>query len=399
MFKIKVSQIFKSHRSSSCSNILILLVYCDVLTTPHCNVHMFFADDSLTIDNNAAGNTRHETPKALLYSKEITSSAAFIIAVAPTNLIRLLALWSQLECFVSNGTYKTIVIAAPQELAQSKRDFLDRFIQNAVESIPHLHNMHVVIKYFKNDRYDVGLWCDALMVDDSNSYLRRNAASLSSDNNRADENDNSQHILSILMRQHSEFVLINDSIMAIHPNFTSVLDTLKEDKHLSMTSLNYSFLRGSEGDYTFSNKPWLESVFRAFNRDGIKKYMHHTCVPASHPKFCPEEENAEKKKRCIVDSMEVPVADLFAPNQVKGLFPSDVPKDMVQSEALEHVYLWHSHFDFWRHELVDKMQFPAMKISNDIFVRRVANRAKGFFFKCTQFLDPMFLEDMQNMFA
>jgi hypothetical protein len=354
------------------------------------------------MDSNAAGGgASHKTPKALLYSKENTSSAVFIVAVIPTNLIRLLALWSQLECFVSNGKYKTIVIAAPQELPQSKRDFLDRFIQNAVESIPHLHNMHVVIKYFKNDRYDVGLWCDALVMDDSNSYLRRNAASLSSDNNRwANENDNSpRHNLSILMRQHSEFVLINDSIMAILPNFTSVLDALKQDKHLSMTSLNYSFHQGSEGDYSLSNKPWLESVFRAFNRDGIDKYMHHACVPASHPKFCPEEENAEKKKRCIVDSMEIPVADLFAPNQVKGLFPSDVPKDMVQSEALEHEYLWHSHFDFWRHALVDKMQFPAMKISNDIFVRRVANRAKGFFFKCTQFLDPVFLEDMQNMFA
>jgi hypothetical protein len=336
-----------------------------------------------TVDSKVESTTSSiddNTTSSLQLMPSRDHSVIFVIAVVPLNLFRLLALWSQLECFISEKKFDTILIAAPKEMTLRKRGFLDRFVQHAVDSIPHLKNIHVSVKYYQNDWYDVGLWCDALR---ENAYHG---------------NDEYSDNLSDLISRHDEFVLTNDSIMAIQPNFTGVLDALQEDKNLSMTSLNYSFLRGAEGDYSFSHNPWLESVFRAFNRDGLERYMNHACDPASHSKFCPQQENVELKRRCIVESMEIQVADLFGPNEVKGLFPSDVPRDMIKSEALEHVFLWHSHFNFWRHDLVDKMKFPAMKISNEIFVRRVVNRSKGMFFKCTKFLDPFILEDVQKMF-
>lgn len=303
------------------------------------------------------------------------STTVYIVAVAPKNNVRLMALWSQLECFVTEEKIQTIIISAP--LSIKGKAFLERFVRHAKESIPHLTNMNVVIKYYINDRYDVGLWCDALK-DKMEIYSK-------------DDGNNFDSVLA-----YKEFVLINDSIMAIRDDFTDVLDVLKLDSRLSMTSLNYSFLYGSKGDHNRSRdrKMWLESVFRAFNRNGITRYMNYACVPASHPYFCPDESDDEVKKRCVVEALEINIANLFHTQEIRGLFPSDVPTGMIREKGLEQVYLWHAHYPFWKNILVERLGFPAMKVSNDMFVTRVKNRAKVMFKKCTRYMKPSLYNEM-----
>ena len=97
------------------------------------------------------------------------------------------------------------------------------FIQKAIESIPHLKDTEILIKYHVNDRYDVGLWCDSLKDTDG-----------------------------AVLNRYDDFVLINDSIWALEKHFNGVLDTLCEN-NLTITSLNYV---GTPEVY------WLESVFR-----------------------------------------------------------------------------------------------------------------------------------------
>ena len=302
------------------------------------------------------------------------SNSVVIIAVAPRKYVRLLALWSQLECFVSNDMFHTIIISAP--LSTKGKGILEMFVHHAVESIPHLAHKNILVKYYVNDRYDVGLWCDALKD-------KTDPRSIISD-------------IDHLFEAYDDFVLINDSIMAIRDNFTDVLSVLRKHK-LSMTSLNYSFLQGPQGDNnTTDQNVWLESVFRAFDKNGLYRYMKHACVPASHPFFCPYEIDVLVKKRCVVESMEIKIASLFQNHELRGLFPSDVPKDMIRDVGLEQVSLWHAHYPFWKDVLVENMNFPAMKVSNHLFVTRVKNRFKRKFSMCTKYMDPRLFAVMFN---
>lgn len=304
-------------------------------------------------------------------SNRSADGTVFIAAVAPKKNVRLMALWSQLECFVSDKKIETVIISAPVLIKE--KGFLEKFLSLAKESIPHLANTRVIVKYYINDRYDVGLWCDALK-DNMESFSKYNFE---------------------VVHTFDRFVLINDSIMAIRDNFTDVLDVLQQNSKLSMTSLNYSFLHGSKGEHhSTGQKLWLESVFRAFNRNGMERYMNYACVPASHSYFCPSESDDEVKKRCIVESMEINIANLFHTKEIRGLYPSDVPTSMIREKGLEQVYLWHAHYPFWKNVLVEKLNFPAMKISNDIFVTRVKNRAQIMFKKCTRYMKPPLFYEM-----
>ena len=203
-----------------------------------------------TVDEISSTNSTKISPR----------TAAFLIAVVPDNEVRFSALWSQLECLYDKEKFQSIVIGAPDWA--KKENILQPFIQKAIESIPHLKDAEILIKYHVNDRYDVGLWCDSLKDMDG-----------------------------AVLNRYDDFVLINDSLWALEKNFTGVLDTLRE-KNLTMTSLNYS------------DKPnefyWLESVFRGFNKKGMKRYMEHACVPANHRFWCRRKKAKKTRKRCIV---------------------------------------------------------------------------------------------------
>ena len=223
----------------------------------------------------------------LISSSSISSSEAnksvLIIAAVPYQSVRSISLWSQLQCFT--GKIDKVIIAA----ADYTKEILDPFVMEAVQTIPQLSGgkTEVEVKYYKNDRYDNGLWCDAL-------------------------NDGN------VLNDFDEFLLINDSIMAIRES-TEMIDVMR-DKKLTMGSLTYSLL----GDGY-----WLEAGYRGFNLKGVKMLMQHICVP--NP--CEKKKKINRKHRCMVDTFEIPIARLFERNEVWGLYHGDAPIQYFNATA------------------------------------------------------------------
>jgi hypothetical protein len=119
----------------------------------------------------------------------------------------------------------------------------------------------------------------------------------------------------------------------------------------------------------------------------LARFMDHSCVPASHPYFCPGETSSIELKRCITEHHEIAIARLFEPDQVEGLYPSDVPKDMW----FEHrpYATWTVHTPYWKDTLVSKMNFPAAKVSKRNMIRTMKDPLIQ---ECTRLLDRSILE-------
>jgi hypothetical protein len=298
--------------------------------------------------------------------------AAYFVATSPLSDLRFRALWSQLECFTSPEKIQTVVIVAP---GWSQREgYLEQFVQKAKERIPHLKDSKVVLKYYMNDRYDVGLWCDAAQ-------------------DKLDVHNDAS-----IFDLHDDFIVTNDSIMATTEHYSGILDTLRYD-NLNMTSLNYSFLHEKHEHSLFSHrwifsrsdKMWLESALRAFNHDGMKTFLSNVCVSADHPYFCPSLRNRAQRKRCVVEAMEIRIAGLYKEDQVKGLFPADVPPEYSKQGGS----MWHSNYKFWKF-LYETKNFPVIKVSSNVLMEGAKKRAKGVFPTCTKYLDDSFLDPIRR---
>jgi len=278
------------------------------------------------------------------------SASTLLIAAYPVDTDRLVSVWSFLECFIDKRI-RTIVVAAP-DWAKDE-NILEPFLRNATESIPYLEHIDIIIKYYVNDRYDVGLWCDSLY----------------------DEN-------SKVFNDHDDFILVNDSILALH-HYMGVLDLLQKHNNLAMTSL------------TYSNKPyyWLESFFRGFSKKGMKNYMHHMCKPANHTNWCRDKSKVEAK-RCIVDYFEVSVAGIFPHQETAGIYSADVPDEMIKIQRWEKKAMWHFNFPYW-YNLHKKLSFPIMKSSNPVFLERALNLGVSPL-ACISHLDQAFLAQMEG---
>lgn len=260
-------------------------------------------------------------------SSNSTGKAVQILASVPWDKRHVISLWTELECFTKD--VNTIVISAPEWAS----DIIGTVVNEARTRIPHLSNATtgtttIEAQFFVNDRYDAGLWCDAL-----HSVLKR-------------DDD-----------QYDYFVLLNDSIFALR-EFRGVLTALRSsrNKNLSMTSLNAGV--DAEGQV------WLESVFRSFSKEGLTKYLSHSCVPSDHQSFCRNKKLTWVRKRCIVDHHEIAMARQFPPDQVVGLYPSDVPKQMWGTKSYP---TWVNHAPYWRK--LKKMGFPAAKVSYRPMIR------------------------------
>ena len=232
---------------------------------------------------------------------------AAIIAITPDNKERLVALWSQLECFFGdNNKFDEVIISAP--LWAKEEGLIDKFLQHAKETLPHFKDrtISLSLQYYTNDRYDIGLWCDALM----------NRGGVDMDGVKIES--------SILDRNTGSFILINDSIMAVEREGTQVLDVLKE-KELSMTSLSYSL----QGGY------WVESVYRSFSKKGMEKFTKYACDKETMAKRCPMAKvNILEYKRCVVEHYEIHIGrSLFPRNEVWGIYASDAPPTMIGKTA------------------------------------------------------------------
>ena len=190
-----------------------------------------------------------------------------------------------------------------------------------------------------NDRYDAGMWCDTLDGMKDNDY------------------DN--------------FFLINDSVMAIRQS-DEFLTTLVQ-RNMSLVSMNY----WTEEYY------WLESVARAFSRDGIRVYQNQLCSGLRKSlKQCTRFGAPWKQKACIVSKTEIAVAGFYSRNDTWGIYPGMVSRDF---RAPRKNYPWGSgHYEFWKKHLLDTLNFPVMKVSGDMLretLMRYPNRTQ--LFECT----------------
>ena len=116
---------------------------------------------------------------------------------------------------------------------------------------------------------------------------------------------------------------------------------------------------------------WLESVFRAFSKDGIQKFLKHSCVPPIDKSFCKADDihvpdpdgidgdgdggdgggnkkasrvmrqhaktmmykKGRMQKRCIVKYHEVDLIHKFRHiSKVMGMYPGKVPKYIIKQQ-------------------------------------------------------------------
>ena len=249
-----------------------------------------------------------------------------VIAAAPKDQKHLVALWTLLECFTLDVEH--VIVSAPIWSIS----ILERFLYEASVSIPRFSSNEVSLDAIvsTNDRYDVGLWCNGL------SFLMKS--------------------LSLPFNNDEQFAfgLINDSVYALR-QYTSILSSLNE-RNVSMTSLSYSFTHPNYAPGP--EQYWLESVWRGFDQTGIKTFMEYSCRPPDDPLFC--KNKLWGKKGCIVENFERRMSRQFPKHKTYGLFPSDVPKDMLSWKHSFHS--WVRHPVYW-YFLVTTMDFPIAKVN------------------------------------
>lgn len=274
---------------------------------------------------------RHSHPDRLL-----------IIAAVPRDERHVWTLWSELECMTKS--FQHVIISAPQW----SRNITDTIVKEARTRIPRFvardtnndqtaatATTTIEAQYYVNDRYDVGLWCDALhhkvlMVDDGHGNT---------------------------IEDYDEIGLLNDSVFALR-EYTAIMDALKE-RNVSMTSLSYSFspanFKGKPGKEHF----WVESIFRGFNQRGIQRYQNHSCLPASHHKFC-RGYPAAHQKACIINNFEHDLTRHHFPyGDAYGLFESDAPPE-TRVRPYKAKMTWASNYLYWQ-KLVQDHSFPLAK--------------------------------------
>ncbi len=270
--------------------------------------------------------------------------AVMILATVPLDERHVMALWSELQCF----TYRHIdhvLIAAPLW----SESIIQTLLTKVKTDIPQFASNQVTIsaRFFRNDRYDVGLWCDAMETLPEDEY--------------------------------DDIVLLNDSLFALR-EFSGIVDILREH-NLRMTSLNYVT--------TDPKGIWLESVFRGFDKPGVATFRNHSCVPATHPFFCPNEDSVIARKRCITENFEIAIARLYPPNKIQGLYLSDVPEDRWKRRRPYATWVVHS--GYWRNVMVNQWNFPAAKVTNKSMIRRLRSH---WLRNCTNLFDMSYLEGL-----
>ena len=303
-------------------------------------------ENSILHPNTAVGKSYQEKGKY--------NDAVLIIASVPVEEKHVVALWTELECFV--GSTSHVVISSPYWA----KPIMDHLLVYVRKNIPRFASGQVTIEahFYDNERYDAGLWCDALQG---------------------------------LKDKYENFALLNDSVFALR-EFDGILDTLRS-KNVSMTSLNHNVDK--------ENRTWHESVFRGFNGDGLSVFMSHSCVPQTHESFCKtlRRKNPKKaktvqrqRKRCITTYHEVAMSWQFPhpEQQVIGLYNGTVPYHM-RSEETSIFPTWVLNIPYWREVLLEKQDFPVAKVNQETMI---ATTNDPLLDKCTRFLDRSLIDEI-----
>jgi hypothetical protein len=277
----------------------------------------------------------HQSPVLPTYQGNGTEDI-LILAAVPRSSGHTVALWSELECLATD--YDRVIISSPKW----SKSLIEEIVRRARDSL----GMKIESHYYVNDRYDVGLWCDAL-----------------------------QDLLNTAtgMERIKSITLLNDSVYAFR-SFSGILEALERRPHdLDMVSMNY---------YNHSGNYWLESVMRGFPIRSIPTFVERICqAPLS--KYCPWS-GPIKRKRCIVENFEISPAGNFFPNRTMGLFPSHPPSDWPNADKI-----WAEQPIFWKDVLVGQMGFPLAKVK--VAPSHLSGPTDARLANCTRKMDRSFL--------
>jgi len=230
-----------------------------------------------------------------------------VIAVYPNSPFKYDVIWSQLECFA--GAFDRIIISAPREFTEK----VTQFVKEVKHALPELDS-RLDAEFYVNNRYDFGLWCDALI---KGNALKKVAAK------------NGKEVTYVGGHsQYNRFLLINDSMMAVKKS-NEFLEALIE-KNASLISLSYWGDKEQQMQHNAENNStnnyhhattnyWLESPLRAFSLEGIQIYADTICalpeikLKRDCPHFFSNEKTSKlsykkKIKRCIVEKSEIDVS-------------------------------------------------------------------------------------------
>lgn len=305
---------------------------------------------TITNNNQKKSNTNRELPNE-------GNKAMMIIATYPDSPLKFDVIWSQLECFT--GEFDRIIISAPNEFKENVTEFL----QEVNRSMPSMSS-RLEAQFHVNDRYDTGLWCDALV--EGNVLKPRSARK----NKQGKIKYDGRH------SQYDRFLLINDSMLAVRET-NEFLEALQE-RNASLVSLSYwGEKEHPRGNLTnkYVGKYWLESPLRAFSLEGIQLFADEVCLSRyfSWRKDCPHLRyadivlefgvtpvtNRKLIKRCIVEKTEIDVVDHYSLDKVHGLYPGETEKGTT----------WSNSFKAWLK--LREMSFPVLKVNDGPLIRRV----------------------------
>jgi hypothetical protein len=299
--------------------------------------------------------------------KENGSKSFMVIATYPDKIGSTSAMWTQLECFASK--LDRIIIAGPN--TDQHMETINKFVEEVKMKMPDIGNK-LEAQFFVNDRYDTGLWCDALMLSEDvlqkghnareSELLYHNLPKTNYEKFRT-PSDHPKYLGG--KSEYDSFLLINDTIMAVES--TNVFMEELKAKHLNLLSLNY-------WEDTF----WLESPARAFNLEGMQIFADNICQIGELKRgkwgeFCPHlyktDQKGARDKRCITELNEIDVVELYPREKVHGLFPGSAPKDMrTKGRHGYHPSIWNANFRYFSDVLRDQMSFPAMKVIQEEWV-------------------------------
>ncbi|KAL9179815.1 hypothetical protein ACHAXT_007785 [Thalassiosira profunda] len=349
---------------------------------------------SLQIGDNATAAADSAAGSATAWEEsreKIRVGTALIIATVPYDAIHARALWSHLECLTEG--IDRVLIAAPDALwsrlqVQAIKTEFVRRESNRREEKSNGTNIEVATDgglpiieegYYRNDRYDIGLWCDALHY--GYGY---NATNITSGSNSSE---------SLESTVPDAVFVVNDSAMSMR-KYNNLTRRIVHTARLEMQGANLTAprtrkqharlvsLNGRFDDYSSpvpnARYNWVESVYRGLTPAGLKPFYDFSCSPQSFQP-CFGAEFSGKRKRCVVDHFERALAtraydihtevDAMFPSyfpHTAGFFPSFGVEWNASEENARHGGFWTA--DQWRGSgkfyeyLRDEWGFPMKKI-------------------------------------
>ena len=151
--------------------------------------------------------------------------------------------------------------------------------------------LNITVQYFENDRYDVGLWCDAIAKFTGKGWV----------------------------------YLLNDSVFALRRFSQMVVEAAtlpKADRAGSVLSMAGSTTHGAG----FNGSLWIESYYRGFSPAGLDTFVNYSCSAAvtESVRRCQGMKSAKyRNRRCIVEHHEIGLAKQYAIGGVHHLFSAD----------------------------------------------------------------------------